>query len=470
MNYILFIFDFVGRLHPLLVHLPIGILLLAVLFTFLSKSNNAYNFDKAIEYALLTGAIAALFSCITGYLLSLSGDYESHLISYHQYVGIVTMLLAFAAYVLVKKGKVKFIKWVMLLMAVLITITGHLGGTLTHGVGYLTAGFKSNQKGTLIKPIPNIQQAQVYTDVVQPILESNCYNCHASSKQKGKLRLDEPAFILKGGEDGKAIVPGKLQESELINRISLPLNHDDHMPPASKPQLTTVQSDILKWWVEQGAPFDKKIQLLSQPEKIKQHLLALQNGKPSGVTPVETYMPSDGIEPVAGAVIQELHNRNIAVTTVSQSSNYLTASFAAIDSITDQDMALLKKISRQLIWLKMGNTTISQQQAAMLGELTSLTRLSIENTNLTDEKLLQLNSLTQLKYLNISNTKVTENGILKLSGLKKLNQLFIYGIPVSINNYSNIKKMFPVTTVDTGGYKLSFLSTDTMLVKAKINK
>ncbi|HQX86001.1 MAG TPA: hypothetical protein PKV23_10970, partial [Aestuariivirga sp.] len=105
------------------------------------------------------------------------------------------------------------------------------------------------------KPIANVQQAVVYTDIVQPILQSKCYSCHGPAKQKGKLRLDEPPFIDKGGEEGKVLIAGNAGESEMIKRLLLPLDNKDHMPPKQKSQLTKAEIELLSWWVASGAPW-----------------------------------------------------------------------------------------------------------------------------------------------------------------------------------------------------------------------
>ncbi len=101
---------------------------------------------------------------------------------------------------------------------VLVMITGHLGGSLTHGSDYLTKPLKnifsddSDATTSAIKPIANVQEAVAYSDVVKPILETKCYSCHGANKQKGGLRMDDSLKLMKGGKDGKvitSIAPGK---------------------------------------------------------------------------------------------------------------------------------------------------------------------------------------------------------------------------------------------------------------------
>ncbi|MCA9032361.1 MAG: DUF1549 domain-containing protein, partial [Planctomycetaceae bacterium] len=90
-----------------------------------------------------------------------------------------------------------------------------------------------------------------YRDV-QPILEAHCYDCHQGGKAQGGLRINEHQSMLAGGESQEpAIVPGKVDESALIQRIT---SSDENivMPPKGDP-LSAVEIDILKRWVNSGA-------------------------------------------------------------------------------------------------------------------------------------------------------------------------------------------------------------------------
>ncbi|HUR47760.1 MAG TPA: PSD1 and planctomycete cytochrome C domain-containing protein [Candidatus Saccharimonadales bacterium] len=88
-------------------------------------------------------------------------------------------------------------------------------------------------------------------DDVQPILREHCLKCHGPEKQKGGLRLDIKTKALEGGDSGKAIVPGKGEESLLIKLIS-GLDHDKVMPPKGG-RLSEAQIKILQNWIDAGA-------------------------------------------------------------------------------------------------------------------------------------------------------------------------------------------------------------------------
>jgi uncharacterized membrane protein/mono/diheme cytochrome c family protein len=460
---VLSIGDFIGRFHPVLVHLPIGILLVAVLFYFLSGQEKYKSVAPAISIALFIGMCSAIASSISGFLLSKTAAYEEPLLSRHQWSGIATTVVAVAAWVLYSK-QFRQLKGVMLLLSLLIIITGHFGGSLTHGDDYLFAsGDKNKKPAAPHKLIPDVQQAVAYTDIIKPLLQAKCYSCHGTAKQKGKLRLDEPDYILQGGKNGKIFIAGNTGESELLQRIVLPHDNKEHMPPKEKPQLTKDEIALLHWWINTGASFTEKVTALPQPANIKPVLAALQSGKKNEEV-VMSYIPEAEAEKADETAIKKLRERGVAITSVAQTSNYLAASFIAVDSITIKDVELLIPLSKQLIWLKLGNSNCTDAAMDLVGKLTGLTRLSLENTAITDSAFKQLKSLNRLQYLNVAGNTITAAGLEQLKDIKPLKNLYVYKTGVSAAGFASLKKVFPQAVIDTGGYKVPVLSTDTTLV------
>ncbi|MBS1975612.1 MAG: hypothetical protein JST13_14775, partial [Bacteroidetes bacterium] len=184
-----------GHFHPVIVHLPIGILLLACLFLWQSRKDRFAHLQPAINITLLIGMACAIFSCITGFVLSQSGDYDEDAVNLHQWMGISVALASVLLYYSRRKSLLQ--GWQLplaLLLVALIFITGHLGGAITHGSDYLTKPLEEifeNDSATAFKrkPIVNVQEAFVYGDVIQSIFHEKCYSCHGQARQKGKLRL-----------------------------------------------------------------------------------------------------------------------------------------------------------------------------------------------------------------------------------------------------------------------------------------
>ncbi len=463
---LLSIFDFTGRLHPVLVHLPIGILLLACFFQWLTIKEKFGALRPAIPVALFWGMLSAIAACISGFFLSQSGDYDAALVSRHQWLGIGVAVVALILYLLHKRSfGEKTTRVVSLGLIILVTITGHMGGSLTHGSGYLAEGLNKTDadKGPALKPIPHIQEAIVYKDMVQPLLEARCYSCHGPNKKKGKLRLDTKEFILKGGESGETVVAGKADESELISRMLLPMNHKDHMPPKEKPQLTPNEVALVHWWISSGADFDKKVKELPQTEKVKPVLLALQSGA-SAEEGKLSEIPQEEVKKADEEVIKKLKAAGVMVTPVAQNSNYLSANF--VTAVPDDSLIqLLEPLKKQLIWLHFGNTTISDSAMTTVAKLINLRRLHLNNTAVTDKGLSLLKTLTHLRYINLVGTKITLNGLSHLKELKELNSIYLYQTGIQKNDWGQLQKIFPKALLDSGGYTVPTTVDDTTRIK-----
>jgi uncharacterized membrane protein len=88
---------------------------------------------------------------------------------------------------------------------------------------------------------------------IKPLFEKGCFKCHGAEKQKGKLRLDTLGAVLKGGEEGPAIVAGNSAKSKLVHSIAR-LNEDEAMPPADKGKpFTKEEVGLVRAWIDQGA-------------------------------------------------------------------------------------------------------------------------------------------------------------------------------------------------------------------------
>jgi uncharacterized membrane protein len=468
---LLSILEFIGHFHPLLVHLPIGILLTGLFLQWLSAKEKYKSLQSAVPVVLLAGAIAAFFSCITGWILSTTDDYDKTLVSWHMWMGISVTFASLLLYA--KTFNPRFginRKLLTLILLTLILITGHLGGSLTHGSDYLTKPLadvfgKDTVANAVIRPVPNVQEAFVYGDIVKPILQTKCNSCHGENKQKGKLRMDDSLLLMKGGKDGRVIHPGNSKESDLIKRLMLPVDNDDHMPPKEKSQPSENQIALLEWWISQGASFGKKVKEINQPDKITQMLFALQKTNIVEKEPMD--IPIAKVENADKAIVEKMKSRGVVVLPVAQNSNYLLVNFVTDTLINNEDLQLLSAIRKQLIWLKLGNTNISDANMAMIAQLGNLTRLSLEHTGISDKGLQSVQALQHLQYLNLVGTKVTLKGVVQLKELKSLQSLYLYQTNINRKDWAEVQNAFPKTKIDSGGYLVTLLPNDTILIKAK---
>lgn len=462
--------DFIGRFHPVLVHLPIGILLLGCLFQLMTIKSRFSALRAVVPFIYLLGGLGAVFSSISGYLLSQSGDYDGDMVGIHQWLGISVSVVSLTVYVLYLKGaREALLHLTAVILIVLITLTGHYGGSLTHGSDYLTSALNDEGKGkAAVPPVPNVQQALAYTHMVQPLLKNRCYSCHGADKQKGKLRLDTREFMLKGGEEGKAIVPGSTEESELIKRLLLPSSNEDHMPPKEKPQLTQEEIELLSWWVMQGADFDKKVAELKQSEKIKPVLQSFQAGA-AKTTEVLSDVPAEEVTKADAGLIAQLKEAGVVIIPVKGGSNYLSASFVTAKANLDI-LKLLAGLKKQLVWLNMAGTGLDDAGLKKLSGLTEVVRVNLSRTSVTDRGMASLKALKHLQYLNLVGTKVTAAGVVQLKEHRQLNSIYLYQSAVNKNDMEQLKKLFPKVNLEFGGYIVPTLAKDTTEVKPPVSK
>jgi mono/diheme cytochrome c family protein len=364
----------------------------------------------------------------------------------------------------------KYLPW---LTAGVLTWTGHLGGSLTHGADYLLKSaptlmqqwMKFEAEDIRKNRITDVQQAFAYNDLASVIIREKCVGCHGPDKQKGGLRLDNPDWILKGGKNGKVLEAGNADQSELIKRLLLPMNDDDHMPPPEKPQLSAAELGMLHWWVREGASFEKKIVEIPQTDTIRTFLKRfVAVGQESIVAKTE---PIDEPQRKASAdTLAAIQKLGIQVLPISAGSGNLTASFLNATGNPDSLLALLTVLSPQLISLDLAEKPLTDKGAQKLSAFTRLYKLNLRSTNITNEALAALQPMRKLRYLNLTNTRVDMQGIGKMGKMPQVEDLYLAGTGIRAENWQAVREQFPEAIPDSGGYRLPLLIQDTQKVKA----
>jgi uncharacterized membrane protein/mono/diheme cytochrome c family protein len=259
------LWSFLGRLHPMVVHFPIGLLFMAVFLEILVWRKQV-QLKPAVKIIVITAAVSSIASAGVGLLLANTGSYGADQLPTHQWTGISTLLLSVVAAWYYNNEKRNIAKIFLIASCVSVVITGHLGAELTHGEGYLTEVLPLENSEDPSQPessmfsLASMKTPLSETDVqelnfqVRSILAHNCYSCHGAGKVKGELRLDKKEFIFEGGEHGEVIVPGDPGKSELLRRVKLPRSDKDAMPSKGK-LLSKNDIAILEFWIKQGAPW-----------------------------------------------------------------------------------------------------------------------------------------------------------------------------------------------------------------------
>lgn len=289
-------------------------------------------------------------------------------------------------------------------------------------------------------------------------------SCHNNTKQKGKLRMDDRDAFLKGGENGVIAIAGQADNSEMVKRLLLDMDAKHHMPPKGKTQPTEQDILLLRWWIDKGLTFDKKVKDIEQTDAVKA-IFASYNT--SVVKKENPYIPTESVEPADEKLIDSVRKQGILLMPIAPKSNYLQANFVSITKAGDREVALLLPFAKQLVWLKLGNTKITDSAMETVAKLTNLTRLSLDNTAISNQGLALLSSLNQLQYLNVVNTKITSDGLHPLSNLSVLKQVFLFKTTIAPNDLKDLQQKMPQTVFDTGGYIVPSWESDTAVFKKK---
>ncbi|HZY80484.1 MAG TPA: c-type cytochrome domain-containing protein [Cyclobacteriaceae bacterium] len=436
--------DFTGRFHPLFVHLPIGILLVAIVFVWVNELGRVIVSSEVIRLTLAIGTLSAILSVVTGLLLADSGDYNVDTVGAHKYAGI-TLAIASIGLLLMSGA---LLKWGSLVVMILLVWTGHLGGTITHGEGYLFASADSDNIESVDLAKLDLYNAVFYKDAVEPILAARCYSCHGELKQKGGLRLDNAEMIEKGGKNGKVVAAGNPEESELVKRIDLPLDDEDHMPPKEKKQLNDQEKKLISLWIASGADFSKKISELVDEKKISELRMAGDESGGVQLPDVEVPEPDE-------TLIASLVEKGVAITPVARGSFFLQVNFVSVPNEAATLLEQLRPVARNVVSLKLNDTNIEQ---VSLRDFVNVTSLNLSGTGISDVTMDEIVKGTSLVSLNISGTGVTNAGVNKLKLCESLRYLNVYNTKIDSID-------LPGVTIERGNYHVPTLQTDTMVVK-----
>ncbi|WP_158965705.1 c-type cytochrome domain-containing protein [Paraglaciecola sp. L3A3] len=423
--------QFFGRFHVLVLHLPIGILLLAALLeihcAFFNKERT-----KLFNLVWFWGAFSAISACILGYMLSTGGGYSEVAVFIHMAFGISVASIAVICtlFFTYKKTANKFlIIGLASLQLFLLFSTGHYGANMTHGETYLVehapnfvrtlAGFEPYQ--TPRPPITKIEDADIYLDLVKPIFKGNCVSCHNDAKAKGKLNLANIEDIIKGGKTASTWGDGKLNNSELYRRITLDEHHKEFMPAEGKTALSENQVKTLAWWIKSGLPVSGNITtstLNTADKKIIAQQLGLVAADNTWPLPKHPSIPEE--------IIVDLQQQGFLVKTIAKDVNYLDVDYSSnLQAIPDQAIAALLEAKKYIAYLNLVNSQITTEQLSSIGQLENLLRLRLNKTPIDDAGLAALQTLTNLQYLNLYSTKITDASSSVLLNISQLKQLYV---------------------------------------------
>ena len=426
------IVKYLGNFHPVVLHLPIG----AFLFTLLLFSYQKFtkiSLTIPIRLGLIFSFISAIVSSILGFILQYYGDYDDSLVNFHMWLAIATTLLIGAIYYIHKKNEEnKYLAHTFVSAVIFMTVTGHYGGSITHGKDYLKLP-EINQTVRFV----TYDSIHLYDDVVSSIIDSKCVKCHNMSKSKGGLMLTNQQEILKGGENGKIFLANNSSESKLYTYLNLPLDDKMHMPPDGNSQLTENEKNLIKMWIDGGAQFDG-FTTISDNELSNQIL---------------TYLPPlvADVDPPSKKNLVNLMENDFRVERISVESNFIDLKYDGLNFGSKQ-LNLLSKVSENIQRLDLSNVDISDINSSKLKKLKNLKYLNLTNSNLSTN---DLNNLPEsIEILILSKNIINPEELLNISSRPQIKKVFAYNtiqdneLKKSLTDQSNNKLYFGISLQD----------------------
>jgi len=445
---------FLGHFHPLVVHFPIGLVVLALVFEVGGLGAKGTFLRPAVPVLLGLGILSSLASVLAGFWLYRSGEYGGEMVQQHFQGGIaLTIGLILAFWIRQQQEKQNSLIWrsaywsTLLISNVLLLYTGHLGGSLTHGEAFL-----STEALFPPPPAPIEEQAlddwPVFEQLMMPMIEENCQACHNTNKTKGGLLMTSYEAIQRGGKSGRPmLVAGQPEESELLQRILLPMSDDAHMPPEGKAQPDSIAVQLLAAWISVGASdttilgelcFEDSIGLRSWLDGQLPQLAAAQRSKLEQQAALQEVWPE----------LQALCHRLGLLLMLDENMDSTHAAIAMQfppSPIGDWVLPDLLPYAPFISKLSLPSATITDEGLFYVGQMSELRNLYLQKTCLTGDGIVYLQDLPNLQLLNLSLTDVDEAGLLYLLQMPQLQRVYVFDANLSPRLIEAMRHHLPET-------------------------
>lgn len=429
-----------GRAHPLMLHFPIVLLLMAFVFELAAAFSKKQPLLLSIANWVLLGAcLAAVITALMGLFLSRESGYDGDELNIHKWTGVTCALLGFLWYALrntLRKSKIATVTTGLGTVVVLL-VAGHKGADLTHGKSFLLAPITATETAA---PIP-LEDAVIYAHMVKPILEQKCIGCHNKSKAKGELVMETTQSLLKGGKNGKLWDLNAANLGLMMRRIHLPVEDKEHMSPKGKPQLTDEEIKVIYLWIKAGASFTKKVTAL--PENDSLRTIAKAMFKNSDADKYDFQAPDQN-------TLTRLNTDYRVVKLLASESPAVQVNFYGATQFKSQQLKDLTQIKTNIVSLQLSKMPVTDEDLKIIGTYTNLRSLNLSFTAIKGDGLKYLNGLQNLKELSLSGTGINAGKLKPLAQLKKLKSVQIWNTAINDKDMVAIKSDFKATHFDIG--------------------
>ena len=444
--------DFLGSLHPLIVHLPIGIVPLTIAIdVFMRNKNNSVQrvITMGWFFSFFSGLLAALF----GWFLGDNGYYFESQIDIHKWSGIAFVSICFIIWLLRYinfRFTKSFNRSVNLTSIILLTITGHFGGEMTHGQNYLFENLPYTQKKISVTTLSETKRSNndslfVYEDLIHPVLEEKCIACHNQNLASGGLNMSSIESMIKGGNSGAGIQNGNPFESLIYKRVSFPHDHPKFMPPTGVP-LSYDQIATLEWWIDNGAKKQMPVTLTRNDPKTLR-FMELQYGLDLRE---KTYLETLTLTSPSQEELKSIEGEEYIWRFLNPEQSFLDLKFTK-KKIEINDLLKVQSIKNNITWLNLADCMLNDNHLSYISNFPNLTRLKIQKNPLVTNKGIEaLQKLEHLTELNLYGTRVSNNTLITLGQMKSLKKLFVWNTRITDKDIADFKALHPDVEVIAG--------------------
>lgn len=427
-----------GRMHPMLLHLPIGFVFVLIVFSLFKKEFEPKSYEFFMKLMLSLTALTAAVAAVMGFFLSREGGYDEKLLQWHKWTGIGVSLFTYGLLWVYDNlsQKTNLVQIMSFTCLILIILAGHFGAEITHGEDYIFEAFQEKNNKVAIA-----DNASMYEAAIFPILEAKCLACHNDQKVKGELNMSSIEKILKGGKHGDLWKAGDTLNSLLLKRAYLPLEEKEHMPPKGKPQLTTTELALLSAWINEGANTKKAFNDFPATSPTKK--LALQT---VGNTQEKTYDFSAASE----STLKEINTPFCSVVPLATGSPALEAEFFVSKKFDKKSLENLSKVSQQLVVLSLAKMPVKDEDIALIAKFPNLEKLNLNQTDITGNTLDQLAACKHLSSIALAGTKITKEQFKKLANLPALAEVFVWNTALDSLAIKELATQYPKITINRG--------------------
>ena len=444
--------DFLGSLHPLIVHLPIGIVLLTIAIdVFMRNKNNSV--QRVITMGWFFSFFSGLLAAIFGWFLGDNGYYLESQINIHKWSGIAFVGICFILWLLRYTNfrfSKSFNRSVNLTSIILLMITGHFGGEMTHGQNYLFENLPYTKKKISVTTLSESKRSNndslfVYEDLIHPVMEEKCIACHNQNLASGGLNMSSIESMIKGGNSGAGIQNGNPFESLIYKRVSFPHDHPKFMPPTGVP-LSYDQIATLEWWIDNGAKKQMPVTLTRNDPKTLR-FMELQYGLDLRE---KTYLETLTLSSPSQEELKSIEGEEYIWRFLNPEQSFLDLKFTK-KKIEINDLLKVQSIKNNITWLNLADCMLNDNHLSYISNFPNLTRLRIQKNPLVTNKGIEaLQKLEHLTELNLYGTRVSNNTLITLGQMKSLKKLFVWNTRITDKDIADFKALHPDVEVIAG--------------------